>query len=894
MKIEKNFFWHALSGQQVLEALESNRDKGLSLQQAKDRLKNFGPNSIISKKGISAGQIFFGQFKNILVIILILAALLSAFLGHFVESLAVMLIVIFSAVLGFFQEFRAEKSLEALKDLALPKSLVIREGKTIEIFSSDLVPGDLVVISAGNKLNADVRLLESFNLQIEEGALTGESLPVEKQPSQILAENTALGDRLNIGYTGTTVNYGRGIGVVVATGMQTELGKIAGLLSEVLIQETPLKKNLDSLGKKLGLVALVVVGLIMLLGILREESLVKMLLFGVSLAVAVVPEALPAVVTVSLALGAAKMARRNALVRSMPVVETLGSTSVICTDKTGTLTKDEMTVKSVLLLEGRYDFSGSGYEPKGEVFFNKEPVKKIPASLYEILSAAVLCSDASLVEENKGLWKIQGDATEGAMVVAALKMGLSKEELEEQQPRLEEIPFSSEKKYMATLHAKGKTTAVYVKGAVEVVMGMTTQILENGKPRLITLSDKSRFLQQAEVFAKSGQRVIALAKNHTLGDLKNSPSNLVFLGLISMADTLRPEAKAAIGLCQSAGIRVIMITGDHPATASAIALELGILGEKEKALTGPDLEIMKGQKFSLSVKDVNVYARVSPEHKLRIVEELQKQGHVVAMTGDGVNDAPALKRANVGVAMGIKGTDVSKEASAMTLLDDNFASIVAAVEEGRIIFENIKKYLIYLLSAHVGEVVLIAGAVALGWPLPLTAVQILYVNLASDGPPALALAAEKGGTDNMFRPPRNLKAGVFTRRTIALMLLAAIWTTLLNILVFFGSWKMSGNLLVAGTSTFFSLIIIQLFKAYALKSDRLPFYKNLFNNTWLNLAVLGQIPLLWAISRFEVFQKIFSTTRLNFEYWLIIILISFSIVPVIEIGKKILNFYEIE
>jgi Ca2+-transporting ATPase len=884
--------WHALTKTEALKLLETT-SLGLSPNEAADRLARFGENKLTVKEKISTLKIFFAQFKNILVIILILAAFLSAFLGHYIESFAVFVIVIFSAVLGFVQEYRAEKSLEALQDLALPKSLVVRDGKTVEIFSSEMVPGDILVISAGNKISADVRLLESVNLQIEEGALTGESLPSQKEAEKVLAEKTALGDRLNMAYTGTSATYGRGLGLVVATGMSTELGKIAGLLSEVKQQETPLKINLDSLAKKLGAVALVVVALIVALGIIRQESLVEMLLFGVSLAVAVVPEALPAVVTVSLALGATKMAKRNALVRNMPVVETLGSTTVICTDKTGTLTKDEMTVKSAVTLAGKYKFEGSGYEPKGEVFFDKQTLKNTPEDLRELLSAGILCSDAILVE-TEGQWGIQGDATEGALLVAGLKSGLSKEALEDKLPRLEEIPFSSEAKYMATLHKNSGGTVVYAKGAIEVIMGLSNLVFESAKHEKLTENHKKYFMDLAESYARLGQRVIALAKNHTLANLKNSPKELVFLGLVAMADSLREEAKAAVNVCQNAGIRTIMITGDHPATAAAIAAEVGIIQAGEKVLSGLEIESLGKKEFSEAVGQVNVYARVSPEHKLRIVEELQNQGQVVAMTGDGVNDAPALKRANVGVAMGIKGTDVSKEAAAMTLLDDNFASIVAAVEEGRIIFENIKKYLIYLLSAHVGEVFLIAGAVAFGWPLPLTAVQILYVNLASDGPPALALAAEKGSPDNMFREPRDLKSGVFTKRTTSLILVAAIWTTLLNFLVFFGFWTTTNNLRLASTATFLSLIIIQLFKAFSLKSDRLPFYSNMFNNVWLNWAVIGQIPLLWAISSLDFFQKVFFTTKLKPEYWLAIIILSLTIVPVLEAAKKILNFNKVE
>lgn len=880
--------WHSLSHVQAVEKLHSDLRTGLSRQEAEHRLKIFGFNQLTGKTTPSVFLIFLNQFKNILVIILIIASILSGLLGHLVEMGAIVAIVLSSAILGVLQEYRAEKSLESLQKYAVPKSLVIRAGKTEEILSTQIVPGDLLIITAGNKLNADCRLLESYNLQIEEAMLTGESVPSEKNSKAILKPETVLADRKNMVFAGTTATYGRALGLVVGTGMTTEIGKIAGLLAEVKGDKTPLQNNLDSLGKKLGITALIVVGFIVLLGLVRNEALSQMFLFGLSLAVAIVPEALVAVVSVSLALGAGKIAKKHALTKNLPVVETLGCTSVICTDKTGTLTKDEMTVKNILTPMGNYMFSGAGFNPNGEIFFNKQFLSKAPDDLAQVLTAGCLCSDASLVF-NQTEWQIRGDATEGAILVAGMKAKLAKESLEINFPRMEEIPFTSEKKFMATLHQSKKGNVIFVKGAPEVVIEMCDYIYTHSKKENFDENRKKAFLTEAENFSKHGQRVIALAKNHSLTDLKQKPNNLEFLGLVAMADTLREEAKTAVSLCKSAGIRVIMITGDHPHTARAIGLELGIISQQGQVITGQEIAGMGHAEFESSLKACNIFARVSPEDKLRIVSVLQKQGEVVAMTGDGVNDAPALKKANIGVAMGIKGTDVSKESASITLLDDNFATIVSAVEQGRIIFGNIRKYLTYLLSAHVGEVVLITLAVLLGWPLPLTSVQILFVNLASDGPPALALSAEKGSLSVMLEKPRNPQSGIFNKRSLVYMFVSALWTTLLNIFIFLYFWQTTDNLVYAGTATFLSLILIQLFKAYALKNERDGFFQGLFNNPWLNLSVILQLPILWAISHMPIFQKIFSTTQLSGHTWIFIGLLAFTIVPILEITKKLLN-----
>jgi Ca2+-transporting ATPase len=745
------------------------------------------------------------------------------------------------------------------------------------------VPGDVILLIAGDKVPADVRLTEAVNLQIEESALTGESVPVEKHIAPLDDQELAVGDRKNMAYAGTVVTYGRGRAIVVATAMSTEFGKIAQMLQEVETSKTPLQEHLDKVGHTLARVALAVVSVIVIIGLLRGQPFLEMLIFGVALAVAVVPEALPAVVTISLAIGVKRMIKRNALVRRLPAVETLGSTSVICSDKTGTLTKDEMTVRRIYLAGQTLEVSGAGYEPEGTFTAGGSPVE-LSELLVQLLRAAALCSDAQMVQdETEERWYIKGDPTEGALVVAAAKAGLFKSELDREFPRTNEIPFSSETKRMTTLHQTPDGVFAYSKGAPEFILdSCTRQLTDEGETELRG-ADKAEILHTGQELASEALRVLAVAYKHE-ATIEDAERDMTFLGLVGMIDPPRAEAQAAVRECKEAGIKVVMITGDHPLTARAVASELGILNQG-RLLIGAELEIMDDEEFQREVEIVEVYARVSPAHKLRVVTALKEQGHVAAMTGDGVNDAPALKKADIGIAMGLTGTDVTKEAAAMTLTDDNFASIVAAVEEGRGIFSNIKKYLMYLLSSNIGEIGLMAGASLAGLPLPLSAVQILYVNLATDGLPALALAVDPPETDLMRRPPRDPRSGIFTRPVVILMLVGGLWSTLVNLGLFVWALNSGRSHQEAMTMTFVSLVLIQFFKAYNFRSDRHSVLRQPFANKWLNLAIIWELLMLVLILYVPFLQKIFGTFGLTPKDLLIIIVMAFTVSPALELTK---------
>jgi len=875
--------WHSRDLSDLLRTLETNRETGLSGAEAESRLGLYGPNELQAARRISPWAIFFEQFKNVLIIILLIATAISAVLGHGTEALAITVIVMFAVILGFVQEYRAERSIDALRQMAAPVALVIRDGVEVQVPARDLVPGDVVLLSAGNRVPADIRVLESFNLQVEESSLTGESVPVEKHAATLDGPEVALGDRKNMAYAGTTVSYGRGRGVVVASGMKTEFGKIAQMLEEVETGRTPLQKNLDRVGRVLAWAALLVVSLIVAAGLVRGMPFLEMFIFGIALAVAVVPEALPAVVTISLALGVQRMVRRNALIRRLPAVETLGSTSVICSDKTGTLTRDEMTVRSVYVSGELWRVAGEGYEPRGA--FSRNGGEDLPtAPVQFLLTAAALASDAHLVADGQdGSWQVHGDPTEGALVVAAAKAGLDKAGLDRQFPRVGEVPFSSESKRMTTLHDTPQGLTAYAKGAPELMLASCTRLMAGSESVFLDEEAKRRIAEVATEMAGEAQRVLALAWKPD-ARIEDAEQGMIFLGLVGMLDPPRQEAKGAVAMCRRAGISVRMITGDHPLTARAIADELGIL-TRGKVLTGRDLDDLSDDELAREADQTEVYARVSPAHKLRLVDALQKMGHVVAMTGDGVNDAPALKKADIGIAMGITGTDVSKEASAMTLLDDNFASIVAAVEEGRGIFENIKKYLMYLISSNVGEILLMAGAAVAGLPLPLSAVQILYVNLVTDGLPALALAVDPAEPDLMQRPPRDLHAGVFTRPVVALIGLGGVWSAIVNLLVFSGALRLGYPVTKAMSMTFVSLVLIQFLKAYNYRSDHSSVFRQPFANKWLNHAIFWELVLLFLTMKLPVLRDVFGTSSLTLGEWAFLVAAAGSIVPVLEIGK---------
>jgi Ca2+-transporting ATPase len=875
--------WHKMAIHEVVSTIKSDKDHGLSNAEAHRRLAEYGPNELEAARRASPWRMLGDQFKNILIIILLIAIVLSALLGHTVEAIAITVIMLFAVFLGFVQEYRADRAIEALKKMAAPTATVIRNGVQEDIPARDLVPGDILLIKAGDRISADARLIEAINLQLEEAPLTGESVPVEKQTAALEGGESAIGDRKNMAYAGTVVTYGRGRGMVVATGMQTEFGKIARLLQSVETGKTPLQQNLDKVGHLLARAAIVVVLLIVALGFLRGQPLLEMLIFGIALAVAVVPEALPAVVTISLAIGVQRMVRRNALIRRLPAVETLGCTSVICSDKTGTLTKDEMTVRKVFVAGRMLEVSGAGYEPRGNFSENSSVIDPFP-ELITLLRAGVLSSDAHLSQEgDNSQWHIKGDPTEGALVVAAAKADLHKTELDHQFPRVNEIPFTSERKRMTTLHESPEGKVAYSKGAPEVILDSCSgQLAETGQTAL-TIPEKETILLSARRMAGEGLRVLAVAQKPDVV-LEIAEKEMIFLGLVGMIDPPRWEAKGAVQVCKEAGIKPVMITGDHPLTAEVIARELGILNNG-LIVTGVNLEKMDDSDLGNKVESIDVYARVSPAHKLRVVTALQKKGHFVAMTGDGVNDAPALKKADIGIAMGITGTDVTKEAAAMTLTDDNFASIVAAVEEGRGVFDNVKKYLMYLLSSNIGEICLMAAATFLGLPLPLSAVQILYVNLATDGLPALALAVDPREPDLMRRKPRNPRTGIFTRPVIILMLLGGLWSAGVNIGLFIWALNSGRSVEQAMTMTFVSLVLIQFFKAYNFRSDRNSVLNRPFANKWLNLAILWELGLLALVVYLPLLQTPLGTFSLPLSDLVIVVAMAFTVFPALEVTK---------
>jgi Ca2+-transporting ATPase len=846
-----------------------------------------GPNELQTGHKVSAWRVLLNQFKNILLLILMIATGLSIAAGHGVEAIVIAVIVFFAVALGFYQEFRAERAMEALQKMAAPLATAIRDGAEKQMPARELVPGDVVLLKAGDRVPADCRLLEVHNLQADEAPLTGESVPVEKQTEPLAVGNLAAGDRTNVAFAGTAITYGRGKAVVVATGMNTEFGKIARMLQGIEQSRTPLQKNLDRVGRVLAVVALVIVIVIVALGLWRreetEQTVMELLLFGIALAVAVVPEALPAVVTVSLAIGVQRLVKRNALVRRLTAVETLGSTSVICSDKTGTLTKDEMTVRQIFVAGRMFELSGAGYDPKGEFSSNGKQTQP-PEYVRELLQAGALSSDAHLARDaDANHWHVQGDPTEGALVVASAKAGLRKAELDERLRRVDEIPFSSESKRMTTLHQTGDGLMAYAKGAPEVLLRSCTHYLSENGDAPLHEHELNAVVDAGRRMAENAMRVLALARQHN-ATRESVNGNLTLLGLVGMIDPPRPEAKSAVKKCETAGIKVVMITGDHPLTAKAIAADLGIL-KQGRVVAGAELDEIADDALDREIGNIEVYARVSPAHKLRIVGALQAHGHVVAMTGDGVNDAPALRKADIGIAMGITGTDVTKEAAVMTLTDDNFASIVAAVEEGRGIYGNIKKYLMYLLSANIGEIGLMAGASLMGLPMPLSAVQILYVNLATDGLPALALAVDPPEDDIMRLPPRNPRTGIFTAPVVRLMALGGAWSALTNLALFIGARSIGYSNQAAMTMTFVSLVLIQFFKAYGYRSDHQHVLHRPLANRWLNAAILWELGLLILIIYVPFLQRAFDLTPLLLWEWIFLVFWSHTILPVLEFGK---------
>ncbi|MDO8715968.1 MAG: cation-translocating P-type ATPase [Dehalococcoidales bacterium] len=894
MKVDKT--WHTLEVSEVIASLNSGTS-GLSREEAERRLAEFGPNELTEKHKVSPWAIFGEQFKNFLIIILLIAAILSGVLGEVADAIVIFVIVLFAAILGFVQEYRAEQAMAALKRMASPVATVIRDGEEIDIPSRELVPGDIILLQTGDSTPADSRIIEAVNLKLSEASLTGESEPVDKTMDS-LPDASGVGDRRNMVYMGTSVVYGRGSAVVTATGMATEFGKIAVMLQSVEEEKTPLQVNLDRVGKGIAIAALVLTFALAVVGVIRGHGIVEMFVWAVSLAVAAVPEALPAVVTISLAIGVQRMVKRHALVRRLPAVETLGCTTIICSDKTGTLTQNQMTVKQLYTDDKSIEVSGTGYEPKGSFLLNTlafEPLKDIHVET--LLRIGNLCNDSHLhLEDGEGRWQIKGDPTEGALLVAAAKAGMVHEDELRQYPRVNEMPFSSETKMMTTLHRTHADKYVaYSKGAAEVILDSSSRVFRNGTAQGLGSAEREKLHDITRDMASRGLRVLGLAYKLVSHPNDIPDRELVFVGLVGMIDPPRDEVKGAVRLCDQAGIKSVMITGDHKLTAMAIARELGLLKDG-LAFTGAELDRLSDREFEDVVEQIQVYARVSPAHKLRVVEALAKKGHVVAMTGDGVNDAPALKKSDIGIAMGITGTDVSKEAADMVLTDDNFASIVAAVEEGRGLYDNIKKYLMYLLSSNLGEilvmavVVLFGGLLGTGGDLPLIAIQILWVNLATDGLPAIALAVDPAAPDIMQRRPRPRNESVFTRPVLGLITVGGVWSMLVNVAIFVWAIRSGKSLIEAQGLVFMTLILIQFIKAFNYRSDRLSLFKiGILGNKWLIGAVLVSFGMTVPILYVPVLQEVFHTYPLPLVDWIIVLVSAATIFPVLEISKLVIR-----
>jgi Ca2+-transporting ATPase len=836
----------------------------------------YGYNELRQEKGVSPLALFLNQFKNLLIVILLVATVLSAVVGEHFDAALIFIIVIFCAILGFSQEYRAERALEALKNMLSPTITVLRDGKGIEAPSKELVPGDILLLEAGDRVPADARLIEAFSFKCDEAPLTGESMPVGKHCT-CLPEHVSVGDRKNMVFAGTTISYGRAKAVVTATAMQTEFGKIAEEVAGIETEKTPLEKRTEEIGKWLGIISFAICFLVAAVSITREAFsgvidftfLVAMVMFAVSLAVAAVPEALAAIVTGALAIGMHQMAKRNALVRRMPAVETLGCTTVICSDKTGTLTKGEMTVRQIFTDNTFFDISGAGYVPEGD-FKDRNALQIAPdaiPSLRLLLHAGVLCNDAVL-ENQDGKWIIKGDPTEGALIVVAEKAGMRQSELRLENERIEEVPFSSERKRMTTIHRmKDGILMAFMKGAPEVVLERCSHSMHGGVAKPIGAEERNAILAANETMAKDALRVLGIAyrtvPDEAACDEDAIEQGLTFLGLGGMMDPPREEAIEATRICKEVHIRPVMITGDHPLTATTIARRLGIIEEDSRAvITGMELDQLSLEEFEERVERIRVYARVAPEQKLKIIKALQDKGQFIAMTGDGVNDAPALKRADIGIAMGITGTDVSKEASHMILLDDNFATIVKAVKEGRRIFDNIRKFIKYTMTSNSGEIWTIFLAPFLGLPIPLLPIHILWINLVTDGLPGLALAAEPTEKGIMVRPPRHPRESIFAQGLGTHIL----WVGLLmgGVTLFTQAWFIKTGHDGWQTMVFTVLCLSQMGHVLAIRSERESlFSQGILTNRPLVGAFLFTFGLQMATIYVPQLNRVFKTTPLT-------------------------------
>jgi Ca2+-transporting ATPase len=905
--------------------LETDVRQGLTDAEAQSRLAQHGPNELAAEKPVPAWRRFLAQFQDVLVVLLLIATAISAVLWFIeqdaslpYEAIAILAVVLLNATMGYIQEARAEAAVVALRAMSAADATVIRSGARRTIPASEIVPGDIILIEEGDTIPADARLIESAALQAAEAALTGESLPVTKSTTSI-SEELPLGDRVNTIFSGTAITYGHGKAIVTATGMHTEIGRIAGLLKETADEATPLQRELDRTGKALGLVVIAIAVIMIVTIIVVEDvhgaaALFDVLILGVALAVAAVPEGLPAVVTAVLSIGVQRMARRRAIVRHLAAVETLGSATVIASDKTGTLTKNEMTVRVVVTASGRVTFGGSGYAPEGTA--HAEGGQPIDGPLREEIDKALAVADRAnnaTVQQQNGRWTVQGDPTEGALLVAARKCGLSSDELEKRLPRVGEVPFSSERKLMSTIHRDTEQDRgiVFTKGAPDVLLARCTFEVIGGDRRPLTPPRRAEIMTSNDALAGEALRTLGVAgrwlTSETLAEYSGHPDDrveqeLVFAGLIGIIDPPRPEARDAVARARRAGIRPLMITGDHPRTAAVIAHELGIATDG-RVVTGAELQALAPEAAASTVANVSVYARVNPEDKLRIVDALRRTGSIVAMTGDGVNDAPALKKADIGIAMGITGTDVAKEAADMILADDNFATIVAAVEEGRAIFANIRKFLRYLLSSNMGEVMTMFFGVVLAKQigleisrdvvvLPLLATQILWINLLTDGPPALALGVDPADDGLMEQPPRPAGEGVLTpqmwRGIIFVGIIMAAGTLfVLDVTVPGGFIDGPGDLRYAQTMGFTTLMLFQMFNVVNARSDVQSAFVHLFTNGWLWAAIGTSIGLQVLVVYVPFLQRAFGTVGLSARDWFFCVTVASSVLWLREASKLI-------
>lgn len=890
--------WYIKKPSELEAELGSDLANGLTSSQAQDKLASHGPNELEAEEKASLFSKFIEQFKDPLTLILIGAAILSAVLGDYVETFIIMAIVIINALLSVYQEGKAAEAVEALQKMSSPNAKVLRDGKEQEVPANQLVPGDIVLLESGDIVPADIRLVESSNLQIDESSLTGESVPVEKDASINFNDVREIGDRENYAHSSTIVSYGRAKGIITDTGHDTEIGKIATSLSGQEEELTPLQIRLNSLSKLLGIIILAVCAIVLVLGLFRDYELLDMIMMAVSLAVAAIPEGLSAIVTIVLSLGMTRMAERNAIVKKLLAVETLGTVTTICSDKTGTLTQNEMTVTRIHVDGKDIDVSGTGYAPVGDLTIDGKAFDDADApSLFTLISIGALANDSILTEE-EGLHGIIGDPTEGALLSLAGKKDLTKKALEAEYPRVKDIPFDSDRKMMTTLHENfidGKVVS-FTKGAPDVIIEKCTKKLVNGEISDFTSSEKAEIQAKNSEYARDALRTLAYAFRSFDSlpaevDPEHIETDMVFVGFTGTIDPARPEAKEAIRECKTAGIDVVMITGDHLETAVAIAKDLGIAESSEAAILGKDLNNMTEDELREVVKTKNVFARVSPENKVQIVDALKKNGHIVSMTGDGVNDAPALKRADIGVAMGITGTDVAKSTAEVILTDDNFATIVNAVEEGRVIYSNIKNFVSFLLSCNIGEVLIIFISILLGLPVPLTAIQLLWINLVTDSFPALALGVEEGDDDIMNHPPRHPDEPIIDKDTAFVIGVQSVAITLATLVAYYYGIKVYGmESNGSRTLAFAALITSELLRAYSARSaDHTLVDIGIFTNKTMVIATVASFGLMLLVLYIPFLANLFGVIGLGLRDWAVVI--GLSLLPLVfgEIRKVLVR-----